>query len=839
MKVVFRVSEAGGWRDISESDFPLAIKVSDQDGVLFGNAAESSPDAWLGYDHNRDSIFIQPSVLINGELLKVSAWLSDGNEIRIAGESFSVTLAGDVLGLMPAVRSQAPMLIPPAEDHPVTEQLSTSVDNADAEEELEVLSSVNPLPRKKHRPARRVITGIFLLLIAGVLFVLTAAPIKIGVNPRPDSLSLTGYLPAIKIGERYLVLPGSYNVLAEKDGYRDLEKSLDVDFGSEVSVTYQMQKLPGLLNVRSQPVSGAEVRIDGHAIGKTPAESIEIEAGRHELLVTVDRYLPYTHTIDIKGMGETQIQDIKLEPAWGELIVSSKPEGADVWLNGESIGQTRLQYEPMAGEYGIELRKEGWKRVTEKVQIKPGEVVELPIFQLTKVDGVLKLTSNPTGANATLDNEFQGRTPITLNLVSGMEHRLNLSKNGFTADSRTVIVGSEEAQTLDIDLKPEYGIVFITSRPADAQLKVDGEVVGSASRRLRLNTSAHRIEISKSGYETYTTTVTPSKSNSKKLNVRLEAGHKLRSKQVSSKSIPSSRKPTGKVKTKAKWKTKTRAKGVTAEGQVLRLIRLTKPVRLEMGASRRQAGRRANETQYMIELSKSYLISEKEVTNKEFKRFQATHNSGTEQGVDLNGPLQPVASVSWDAAARYMNWLSMKDRLLPAYREENGNMRSIVPLTTGYRLPTEAEWAFAARYEGGHRASDNSLKYPWGGSMPPSINSGNYADSSAAGKLSTILNEYTDNYSFAAPAGRFEPNALGIYDLGGNVTEWCHDFYSAYNSTRKGILHDPDGPSEGKYHVIRGSSWRHGSVMELRFTYRDYAMKPRNDLGFRIARYAD
>jgi len=122
---------------------------------------------------------------------------------------------------------------------------------------------------------------------------------------------------------------------------------------------------------------------------------------------------------------------------------------------------------------------------------------------------------------------------------------------------------------------------------------------------------------------------------------------------------------------------------------------------------------------------------------------------------------------------------------------------------------------------------------------PPSMESGNYADSSAAGRLTTILNGYSDSYLFAAPVGKFKPNALGIYDLGGNVAEWCHDFYDIYNSARKGTLRDPVGPSKGKYHVIRGSSWRHGSITELRLTYRDYSKKPRNDLGFRIARYAE
>jgi formylglycine-generating enzyme required for sulfatase activity len=161
-------------------------------------------------------------------------------------------------------------------------------------------------------------------------------------------------------------------------------------------------------------------------------------------------------------------------------------------------------------------------------------------------------------------------------------------------------------------------------------------------------------------------------------------------------------------------------------------------------------------------------------------------------------------------------------------------MVAVSPPTSGYRLPTEAEWAWAARF-----ADGAAIKYPWGDSLPVAPNSGNYADLSAAGLLSTTLNGYNDEYPVTAPVDSFEPNTLGLFNLGGNVAEWIHDIYAVQASTGSAVEVDPVGPDEGELHVIRGSSWMDASISELRLTYRDYGRDGRSDVGFRIARYAD
>jgi formylglycine-generating enzyme required for sulfatase activity len=252
-----------------------------------------------------------------------------------------------------------------------------------------------------------------------------------------------------------------------------------------------------------------------------------------------------------------------------------------------------------------------------------------------------------------------------------------------------------------------------------------------------------------------------------------------------------------------------------------------------MGASRREPGRRANEVLHPVALRRMFYLQTTEVTNAQFRQFQPSHNSGQIEGNSLNQEHQPAVQVSWQQAAAFCNWLSEREGLPAFYRQSNGIVTGYNSSATGYRLPSEAEWAWAARANG-----DKLLLFPWGDTFPPTVVAENYADDTSAYVTGRVLNGYKDGYVVSAPVASLKPNQHGLYDMGGNVSEWVHDVYtipSANGATQE----DPLGGQSGDNYTIRGAAWTHAKLSELRLTYRDYGQAGRDDVGFRLARYAE
>jgi len=408
----------------------------------------------------------------------------------------------------------------------------------------------------------------------------------------------------------------------------------------------------------------------------------------------------------------------------------------------------------------------------------------------------------------TTDGIYQGRTPVEISLQAETSHDIRFSAAGYKETRRKLTLAAEEERQLDVTLEPEYGTVFIVATPAEAILLIDGKVQDKANGRFRLPTRSHTIALQAEGYQTTTRTITPQAAYSQRVELTLTR--------------------TG---TPAKA-AEAAADSTTRTGLGQKLVPI-EPHSFRMGASRNEPGRRANESEHDVPMQQRFYLAEREVTNAEYLLFQPQHTSGVSGNRSLEIASHPVVNIAWEDAARFLNWLSRRDGLPPYYTEKDGTMVAENPRGIGYRLPTEAEWAYAARVAGRSERD----RYPWPGKFPPRTKTGNFADESARHLLPTVINGYNDGFATTAPTGSFPANPAGFYDLGGNVAEWCHDYYAANaGSANKGAV-DPMGPGTGSHHVIRGSGWRDASITELRFSYRRYSREAANDIGFRIARY--
>jgi formylglycine-generating enzyme required for sulfatase activity len=129
-------------------------------------------------------------------------------------------------------------------------------------------------------------------------------------------------------------------------------------------------------------------------------------------------------------------------------------------------------------------------------------------------------------------------------------------------------------------------------------------------------------------------------------------------------------------------------------------------------------------------------------------------------------------------------------------------------------------------------------KFPWGEAFPPVEVTENYADKDSAFVTGRVLNTYSDGFVVSAPPASFKASQYGLHDMGGNVAEWIHDVYSIPTGDSAAST-DPLGTQNGDNYVIRGASWARAKLPELRLSYRDYGQSGRDDVGFRLARYAE
>ena len=633
-------------------------------------------------------------------------------------------------------------------------------------------------------------------------FMFTAKSVRFDMMPTTAEVVVDGGFQ-LRLGEISLLRKGRYQLRAEAHGYYPLEADLDVGPRRNQEFIYEMTPLPGRVTFASKP-PGARVLVDGEDIGETPLAE-DVAAGARAVVITKENYQPAYLGIDVEGRELPQSVDAELLPDWADVTIPSDPPNAAVSVDGVQVGVTPGPVPVPSGERRILVKLPGYKGWRDILHVTARQPLNLPSIKLERADGLLDVRSTPRGASVTVNGRYEGLTPIEIAVEPGTTLGIHVFKVGHAPVERSIRVESGAERSLSVDLRALTGELFVTAEPADAKLWIDGKPAGQANRTITLAAVPHEIELRKEGYAGYRNTVIPQPGFSQELKVRLLTLAEARL---------------------------ARLKPVitTILGQELRLL---EPSSIQLGASRREPGRRANEVLRDVNLTRLYYLATKEVTNAEFREFASGHSSGKFQDADLDRDDQPVSNVSWEEAALFCNWLSRQEGKEPFYKEEFTSIVGIDAGSLGYRLTTEAEWAWAARH-----VDDASplLRFPWGDRLPPPDRHGNYADHSATHIVGRIIFGYNDNYIGSAPVGTFKPNAKQFNDLGGNVAEWVHDYYEI---PVPGQTLNPLGPQEGDYHVIRGSGWMHGTISELRLSFRDYGNKGRNDLGFRLARFAE
>ena len=801
------IRDVEGERRVAASQLPLRVGTGSECALRMPGPG-GAPVALLDL---LDGIpFVQPvgrdtSLQINGLPLEASRRLEDGDELQFFGSRICVTVDDERVLLDVKLEDSAYVTKPPqdteGEGLPEDEAIAPTAFRRAAETAAQI-------EKARKSPLKMIVGGGLAVLLIASYLLFSAKSVEFEIEPPgPDGFDIDGGWFRLPIGERTLLRKGTYTVNVRKQGYYDVNQSFVVGDEQSMTLSLRMRKKPGKLLVYAEPPVDAIVTVNGDQVGKAPFGPLELQPGTHTVKVESARFLPFMDIIEMPGLERVETLHVQLVPRWADVSVQSEPAGAAIFAGEEQVGVTPAIIELLEGTHEITVAKDGYAAWDGNVEAEPNASQSIPLIILQPADAKLLVNTIPRGANVTVNGRYRGQSPITLSLSPDVDYDIGMSKAGYGVTSRKLRLESAASDSITVDLSARLGTVTVSVQPQDASVYVDGRARGSGKTTLRLSAAPHRIEVRRQGYQSWSRTITPRPGYPQSLTARLRSLEAIARDSVAQ-TVES------------------------AAGQTMRRI---EGGTFSMGASRAEAGRRANEVIRPVTITRPFLIGIHEVTNKQFAAYRKNHDSGADIHASLAADNNPVANVSWADAVQYCNWLSKQEGRTPAYKQEFDKWVPIYPIPDGYRLPTEAEWVLAVRYSGGKQAK----KFAWGEKWPPPKDSGNLADVSARALVPSILPAYDDGFASTAPVGKFKPSSIGLYDAAGNVAEWVNDLYTVPTPGITKPVVDPVGPERGNSHVIRGSSWRHSGVTELRLSYRDYGATPRPDVGFRIARYAD
>ena len=215
-------------------------------------------------------------------------------------------------------------------------------------------------------------------------------------------------------------------------------------------------------------------------------------------------------------------------------------------------------------------------------------------------------------------------------------------------------------------------------------------------------------------------------------------------------------------------------------GEVDLKLKWIAPGSFQMGSPLSESGRDDDERQHLVTLSEGYWLGAYEVTQGQWQSVMGNNPS------DFKGLRNPVERVSWENAMSFCKKLTERERVAGR-----------LPVGWRYTLPTETQWEYACR-------AGTSTSFSFGDSDADLHRYGNYCDRSNTSGYSWQDKTHTDGHDKTAPVGSFQPNAWGLYDMHGNVCEWCSDWCGDYPS---GSVVDPTGASSGSRRVLRGGGW--------------------------------
>ncbi|WP_300668555.1 SUMF1/EgtB/PvdO family nonheme iron enzyme [Desulfoluna sp.] len=398
------------------------------------------------------------------------------------------------------------------------------------------------------------------------------------------------------------------------------------------------------------------------------------------------------------------------------------------------------------------------------VKAPPAKAAPVPAVKLVppkpkpqSVNGRLDVLANIRGAELTVNGRALGKTPVSGMTLKAGTHKITLTKQGYLAWNETVKIERGKESRVNATLTkepPKKGKLFVSVKPASAAVKLDGSSFKSGTF---VHAGTHRVKVVAPLFEPGEVKVVVSPGKDAWVEVFLTP-------------LPA------------------------FSGDWGRFVYI-KAGSFRMGSPVSETRRKENETPHAVTLSRGFFMLDREVTVAQWKAFVAS--SGYKSEAETSGGAYAMEDYSWTRSREY-SWKN------PGFAQKGEHPVTGITYADAlafirwlndhgaitYRLPTEAEWEYAARAGELTAFSTGACL----GSGDANVDANASWGDCPAGEAS----------SGTVASGSFKPNAWGLYDMHGNVGEWCRDWYGRYPrvSTR-----DPLGPSSGSNRVVRGGGW--------------------------------
>ena len=489
----------------------------------------------------------------------------------------------------------------------------------------------------------------------------------------------------------------------------------------------------------------------------------------------------YHDDVGIARVDKTRvIMDLKLKPAFGSVSVSSQPQGAKVFLDGEDTGKVTpcTIGEIASGRCDIRLQLKDYAPASQSVTVTDGMTASVNVTLEARFAHVT-INSLP-GAAIKVNGAEVGSGSYSNNMAEGI-YDIEASLAGHRPVTKQIEVIVGVPQTIELRPTPIYGMLDVNSNPMGANITINGKSYGDTPTSIEnLLVGDYDVVLTKPGYASVSQRVTVSENASASVDVKMQKGE-MKNSQIDESALSVSA-----INLTPNWSASvTPSQRAVLEKLIANMVKVEGST-FTMGATPEQ-GNDAYEYErpaHQVTLS-DYYIGRYEVTQKEWQAVMGDNPS------KFYGDNLPVENVSWNDCQDFINKLNQLTGLK-------------------FRLPTEAQWEYAAR--GGKQSK--GYKY------------------SGSDKIRDVAWYYGNSGIKTHKVGTKHPNELGIYDMSGNVWEWCGDCYYSYSSSAQT---NPTGPSSGSARVLRGGGWySYARGCRVSNRGRNFPSSRYNGSGFRV-----